>query len=317
MFDSKFQQLQASIKTNTDLSNDAKFLFRIISKSNHFIYKEDTYGVNRGCLKSFYAKPLTLMYDLKSAMCTSLLLFVVQNKSRFAEIESRARCDERNRRVIDILYNGQVLRYNNGKQEVSYHMPETVQVLKPLCTCFDDNFTVSSEDKIMPDGSENQNYDRSQDKRPSSMSPDYNIPLMKLKEWLSSVTGPNTKQMEQQRRKAAEEGLKKGYIIPVFKSEDKPCIVKAKVKGKDAYNAIPNVLENTKNDYLLRDEKTNELVWFLNYKIDGDRVEFSDSIPSEEYLGEIKIDGNFACLNYFSEMIKRVVTEILNESYLL
>ena len=116
-----------------------------------------------------------------------------------------------------------------------------------------------------------------------------------------------------QRQKAAEDGIKKGFIIPVFGNTELPCLVMQKVKGQEAYNAIPNALSNTKNDYMLRNEETGETVWFANYEVNGDTVDFVNSINIEGCEGYVTRNGEVFCMPTLEEKVKRIVKQILNE----
>ena len=257
-------------------------------------------------IKAKIQKPLSIMYAAKSAMGTSLLSLIMANRSQFRMVRSRLRSDELGRRLIDIIYGGKEIDY--------FHMPEKLQDLLPLCTDVSRDFVIRPEDSILTDGSPNPNYRKEYDSYPSGISNDYMNLIEDLKKYLESLSSKNDKQNTKQRQKAAEDGIRKGYIIPAFgNNADLPCIVKQKVQGQDAYNAIPNALANTKNDYMLRNKETGESVWFATYKIKGDFIEFENSINVEGYVGYVQPNGEKLCEPNLEENIKRIVKQILNE----
>lgn len=305
-FNSGFINLQNMVYNDRhkDFSLLAKDLFGIITQANNCIFKERTNGFKRSELKPKYKKPLDIMYTAKSAMGTSLLSLIMKNRSQFRMIQSRLRSDELDRRILDIMYGGEEIDY--------YHMPEKLQDILPLCTNVSRGFVMRPEDSVLADGRPNPNYRSDCDTYPSGISNDYIKPIEYLKKYLESLSSKND--MQNIKQKAAEEGLRKGYIIPAFgNNTDLPCIVKQKVKGQDAYNAIPNALANTKNDYMLRDEKTGEAIWFATYEATGNEVNFEDSINKEGYEGYLQPNGENICEPKINEKIKRIVKQILNE----
>lgn len=247
------------------------------------------------------------MYDVKTAMGTSLLSFIMERRSQFCMIQSCLRSDELDRRIIDIMYGGKEIDY--------YHMPEKLQDLLPLCTNVSKGFKLRPEDSVLTDGTSNPNYKKDCDTYPSGITNEYLKPLGYLKDFLESMSNPtDTKNNARQRQKAAEDGIKKGFIIPVFDNNTElPCLVKQKVKGQEAYNAIPNALANTKNDYMLRNEETGDTVWFANYKVNGDTIDFVNSINTEGCEGYVTRNGEVFCMPILEEKVKRIVKQILNE----
>lgn len=305
-FDISFKSLIGKINNGGDLSNHARKCFEIITRANNCIFKERKYGFRRSELHSRFQKPIELMYTIKSAMGTSLLLLIMNNKELFPKIESFLRSDEKDRRIIDIRYNGYDIDY--------YHMPEKLQDIYQLCSGIDSNFVLRPEDSIDIKGNPNPNYDKLADTYKSSITNDYLKPLEILKNVVENFENSGNKRLQQQRLKAAQEGINKGFIIPVFGNEDLPCVIKMKVKGKDAYNAIPSALQNTKNDYLIKDNKTNNIIWFKTYEVNNDSIDFLDSIIGT-YMASVSKDGNVECVSdELNEMIRKIVKQILNES---
>lgn len=307
-FNSEFMNLQNVVYKDRkkDFSQLAKNLFGIITQANNCIFKERTYGFKRSELKPKYKKPLGIMYSAKSAMGTSLLSLIMANRSQFRMIRSRLRSDELDRRIIDIIYGGKEIDY--------YHMPEKLQDILPLCTDVSDNFKMRPEDSVLTDGRPNPNYRKENDTYPSDISNDYMSLIEYLKKYLESLSSKNNKQNTKQRQKAAEDGIRKGYIIPAFgNNTDLPCIIKQRVQGQDAYNAIPNALANTKNDYMLRDKETEDTVWFATYEVKGDSIEFVNSINIEGCEGYVTRNGEVFCMSILEEKVKRIVKQILNE----
>lgn len=307
-FHTGFGRMQENIgnRNGKDLSSMANNLFAVIREANGCIFKEGNYGFPRSALKTVYQKPLTLMYSIKSGMATSLLKFVLSNREAFSKIQSRFRSDEKDRRIMDVIYNGQV--------EDSYHMPEKLQDIVGLCTSIDSDLVMRDEDSVLPNGEPNPNYDPSKDSTfKSSIREDYMAYVNELRYIVDRFGADTDNYLKKQRIKSAQDGIERGYIIPVFGDESLPCVVKQKVKGKDAYNAIPSAIENTKNDYLLRDKKTNEIVWFNNYKKKGNVISFEDSMPTDGYIAYVYENGKVECDSLLEERIKRIVRKILNE----
>ena len=307
MFNNGFINLQnrCNKEKERDFSNLAKKLFDVIGEANRCIFKENRYGFQRSVLKPYYKKPISLMYDVKTAMGTSLLSFIMERRSQFRMIQSRLRSDELDRRIIDIMYGGKEIDY--------YHIPEKLQDLLPLCTNVSDGFKMRPEDSALPDGTSNPNYRKDCDTYPSGITNEYLKPLGYLKDFLKSMSNQTDTKIARQRQKAAEDGIKKGFIIPVFGNTELPCLVKQKVKGQEAYNAIPNALANTKNDYMLRNEETGETVWFANYEVNGDTIEFENSINFEGYMAYVYKNGEKECRSVVEEKLKRIIKNILNE----
>lgn len=306
IFDNLFKSLIGNINKGGDLSNDAQKCFEIITRTNNCIFKERKYGFKRSELNSRFQKPIELMYAIKSAMGTSLLQLIMSNKQLFPKIESFLRSDEKDRRIIDIRYNGYDIDY--------YHMPEKLQDIYPLCSGIDDNFVLRPEDSIDVKGNPNPHYDKSADRYKSSITTDYLKPLAILKTVVENLENSGNKRLQQQRIKEVQDGINKGFIIPVFGNENLPCVIKGKIKGCDAYNAIPSAIQNTKNDYMVRDNKGINIIWFKSFEVNGNSIDFSDSINGE-YIASVSDDGNIECVgDELNEMIRKIVKRILNEN---
>ena len=75
-----------------------------------------------------------------------------------------------------------------------------------------------------------------------------------------------------------------------------------------------SALQNTKNDYLIKDNKTNNIIWFKTYEVNNDSIDFLDSIIGA-YMASVSKDGNVECVSdELNEMIRKIVKQILNES---
>ena len=149
----------------------------------------------------------------------------------------------------------------------------------------------------------------------SSISDNYLRPIEALKSLVKERSNTTNKQFELQRMKIAQDKINKGFIIPIFNDENLPCVVKEKVKGKDAYNAISSAISNTKNDYLIRDDN-GELLWFRNYSREDDTVTFSDSVNGQ-YVAFMDDKGEVICdedNKTISEIVRRIVRQILKEN---
>ena len=84
--------------------------------------------------------------------------------------------------------------------------------------------------------------------------------------------------------------------------------------AKESKEQVSSQLQNTKNDYLIKDNKTNNIIWFKTYEVNNDSIDFLDSIIGT-YMASVSKDGNVECVSdELNEMIRKIVKQILNES---
>lgn len=58
---------------------------------------------------------------------------------------------------------------------------------------------------------------------------------------------------------------------------------------------------------MLRNEETGDTVWFANYKVNGDTIEFENSIKYEGYIAYVYKNGEKECGYLVEEKLKRIV----------
>lgn len=65
---------------------------------------------------------------------------------------------------------------------------------------------------------------------------------------------------------------------------------------------------------MIKDNKTNNIIWFKTYEVNNDSIDFLDSIIGT-YMASVYKDGNVECVSdELNEMIRKIVKQILNES---
>ena len=320
-FDTQFMALRTAMargRRGEDFSSSIKELCNTIRIANGKIFKQK--GENnferRSSLKGKYAIPIKAMYEAKSGMVTVLLQKIKSNRAQFSKIESVLECDDEGKRAINVYYEREKIG--------SYHMPEAVEALRGLYTKINRrNWEDRDEDLVRSDGSFSDIEARKKAlaRNQSQITEDYLTPLETLKRWVGTeIANANNRQQEADIKKRSEDaakGLKSGYIIPAYKTKDgeddpsKLCFIK---NTQNKYNIIPNASANTKNDYALRDDKTDEPVWFdrNQFIIRKDRIEL-EALP--KYYGYVMISGEHLLLSESKliEAIVRVIKNTLNE----
>lgn len=319
-FDSQFMALRTAMardRRGEDYSSSIKELCNTIRIANGKIFKQK--GENnfeqRSSLKGKYAIPINAMYEAKSGMVTVLLQKIKSNRAQFSKIESVLECDDEGKRAINVYYEREKIG--------SYHMPEAVEALRGLYTKINrHNWQDRDEDLVRSDGSFSDIEARKKalKRNQSQITEDYLTPLETLKQWVGTeIANANNRQQEadiKKRKEEADRGIAKGYIIPIFNNDKtKPCFIK---NAQGNFNAIPNALANTKNDYMLRDKRTNESIWFATTEEDKsalDTINFLNPVDTNgiDYVGYVKISGEHGIMSSLDEMLKNIAKQIVNE----
>lgn len=319
-FDTQFMALRTAMardRRGEDFSSSIEELCNTIRLANGKIFKQK--GENnfeqRSSLKGKYAIPINAMYEAKSGMVTVLLQKIKSNRVQFSKIESVLECDDEGKRAINVYY--------ERKKIGSYHMPEAVESLRGLYTKINRrNWEDRDEDLVRSDGSfsDIEAREKALKRNQSQITEDYLTPLETLKQWVGTeIANANNRQQEadaKKRKEEADRGIDKGYIIPIFNNDrTKPCLIK---NAQGNFNAIPNALANTKNDYMLRDKTTNESIWFATTEEDKsalDTINFLNPVDTNgiDYVGYVKISGEHGIISSLDEMLKKIAKQIVNE----